>query len=119
MSQNIAQVETEHHDGQLVVSVSGEIDLSNARPVQEQIERAAAGSSDVVIDLSAVEYIDSQGLRLVGQLVRKFDREGSKLQLVAPPGSFARGILDLTLISKDVAIIDTIPGVGDPKAGTV
>ena len=108
MNQELAAIETERRGDQLVVSLGGEIDLSNAQPVQQRIEQAVEGASDVVVDLSAVEYIDSQGLRLLSQLIRRFAREGWRLRLVAPPGSFARGVLDLTRISEDVEVLDAV-----------
>jgi len=107
-------IETECRDGQLILYLRGEIDLANAQPVQERIEHAVTGNTNIVLDLSAIEYMDSQGLRLLSQLSNRLSREGSKLQLIAPPGSFARGVLEMTRISEDVEIADTIDGATRP-----
>ena len=108
MNNEQASIETERRDGRLVLYLRGEIDLSNAQPLQQQIEHAVVGKTDVVLDLSAIEYIDSQGLRLLSRLSNRFSREGSKLQLIAPPGSFARGVLELSRMSEDIDVVDTI-----------
>ena len=110
MNEEPTPLEAERRDGRVVLSLRGEIDLSNAEDLRSGIEQAVDGSPDVVLDLSAVDYVDSQGLRLVSQLSKRLAREGSKLQVIAPPGSFARGVLELTLIAEDVEVIDTIDG---------
>jgi anti-anti-sigma factor len=106
MDDELALIETEYRDGRLILRLRGEIDLANVRPMQEQIDRAVAGSDDVALDLSAVDYIDSQGLRLLSQLASRFADEGSEFRLIAPPGCFARGVLDLTRIGEDVEVVD-------------
>lgn len=45
-----------------VVAVSGEVDLSWSSDVREAILSAIQSSSQVLVDLSAVEYIDSSGI---------------------------------------------------------
>jgi anti-anti-sigma factor len=110
MNHELGSIQTERRDARLILHLRGDIDLSNAEHLQQRIHHAVAGNSEVVLDLSAVEYIDSQGLRLLSQLSKKLSREGSNLQLIAPPGSFARSILELTRIGDDLVIIDTGDG---------
>jgi len=102
-------IEADRHDGHLVLRLQGEIDLSNVDSLQRRIDLALADHQHVVIDLSGIEYMDSQALRLLSQLSKGLAREGSTFQLIAPPGSFARGILDLTLISEDIDVLDAAP----------
>lgn len=57
-------------DGQLVLTARGEIDLSNIEPFTEALDTAAAeadrsGSGTLVVDLSAVEYLDSAGVNVL------------------------------------------------------
>jgi anti-anti-sigma factor len=110
VNHELASIETERRGERLILLLRGEIDFSNAQLLEQRIDAAVAGNSDVVVDLSTIEYIDSQGLRLLSQLSKRFARERSKLQLIAPPGSFARGVLDLTLMSEHIAVADTIEG---------
>lgn len=57
-------------DGQLVLTAAGEIDLSNVEPFTDALEKAVAeasrsGSGTLVVDLSAVAYLDSAGVNVL------------------------------------------------------
>ena len=70
-------------DGTTVVTVGGEIDVYTAPKLRDKItELVAAGVYDLVIDMEAVEFLDSTGLGvLVGGLKKVRAHDGS-LQLV-------------------------------------
>ena len=70
-------------DGKTIVAVGGEIDVYTAPKLRDKItELVAAGVYDLVIDMEAVEFLDSTGLGvLVGGLKRVRAHEGS-LRLV-------------------------------------
>jgi anti-sigma B factor antagonist len=108
MSDPMAAIEQERRDGWLLVRLNGEIDLSNSSYLRERIELSTLGSERVMIDLSDVEYIDSQGLRLLTGLAGALAGRNTALRLVAPTGSFARGVLDLTRIGDAIEIRDTV-----------
>ncbi len=108
MSEQMISIEQEHRDGWLVVRLNGEIDLSNSEYLRERIELTSLGNARVMIDLAEVEYIDSQGLRLLMALANALALRSTTLRLVAPPGGFARGVLDLTGIGDDIEIRDAI-----------
>lgn len=61
----------------------------------QQLEGAVEGWSQVIIDLAGIEYLDGQGLGLIKQLCSKARKDGTQLQLVAPPGRFAYQVLKL------------------------
>ena len=85
---------------------SGEIDLSNAEELHRRIHREVRGAPLVVVDLAEVAYIDSQGLRLLKRLADQLDGEGGQLEVVAPPDSVARDVLDLTRMGEDITVRD-------------
>ena len=74
---------TREVDGRAVVAVSGEIDVYTAPKLRDCItELVGGGSYDIVIDLEAVEFLDSTGLGvLVGGLKKVRAHDGS-LELV-------------------------------------
>ena len=76
-------ISTREAEGRTVVSVAGEIDVYTAPRLREEItELVAAGTYDLVIDMSEVEFLDSTGLGvLVGGLKRVRAHDGS-LRLV-------------------------------------
>ena len=61
---------SEYEDGRLVIMLSGEIDLSNAETLETRIGQAiqVANVQEVVIDLTAIDFIDSRGLRLLTRI---------------------------------------------------
>jgi anti-anti-sigma factor len=107
MNEQLVVMEQERAEGRLVVRLRGEIDLSNVEQLEQRLGRAVEGFSVVVVDLSAIEYIDSQGLRLLTRLSRRLSTTGSDLELVAPKGSIARDVLEMTGLSQDIAIRET------------
>ena len=76
--------------------VDGRLDLRAAAEVRLQAAAAiAAASGSLVLDLSAVEFIDSSGLGVLAGLQREAARLGGRLAIVLPRGS-ARQIFALT-----------------------
>jgi stage II sporulation protein AA (anti-sigma F factor antagonist) len=93
-------------NGTEIVEVAGELDLTNA----ENFEHALATTSArvVIVDLSALGFVDSSGMRTIDQAHRRLSGEGRTLLIVAPPGSTARWTFDVagfdtTLILESLA----------------
>jgi anti-anti-sigma factor len=108
MNDQLATMELEPSEGSLLVRLHGEIDLSNANQMQQQLEKAIGGYPRVVVDLTKIEYLDSQGLRLIKQICDKSDREHTMLKLIAPSTSIARQVLDIARMSEYVEIRDAV-----------
>ena len=98
----------ETENGSVLVSLSGEVDVSNAESVRSGIERATAGADRIVIDLTAIEFFDSSGLRLLKQLSTDADGANVPFIVVAPPNSIARNLLDITSMSGELAVEDSL-----------
>ncbi len=99
---------TEEEDGRVVVRLAGEIDLSNVDGLEAQIDSAIAHAQDVVIDLSAIDFIDSRGLRLLKRVSAAVAGRDGTLLVVAPAGSVARSVLDMTGMSQELAVQDAV-----------
>ncbi|MER5373219.1 STAS domain-containing protein [Streptomyces sp. NPDC002553] len=83
-------------DGAAVLTVVGEIDMSNAGELDKAI---ASVDGPVVVDLTAVEYLDSAGLSV---LFRHTDR----VEVVATP------LLAPVLTISGLAELVTVHGLG-------
>ncbi len=60
------EVNTEERSGELVIRLSGDLDLSTFDAVDEVLAHATSnGNRGVRIDLRGVEFIDSSGIRLL------------------------------------------------------
>lgn len=90
--------------GATIVSVGGEIDVYTAPKLRDKItELVAAGVYDLVVDLEAVEFLDSTGLGvLVGGLKKVRAHDGS-LQLVCTQDRLLK-IFRITGLSKVFSI---------------
>ena len=99
---------TEEEDGHVVVRLAGEIDLSNVDGLEAQIDSAISHAQDVVIDLSAIDFIDSRGLRLLKRVSAAVAGRDGLLVVVAPAGSIARSVLDMTGMSQELAVRDAL-----------
>ena len=83
------------HGGLAMVRLAGEVDLAAAEALERGIDAETAGATSVVVDLSAVGFLDSAGLRLLDRVVGKCDDRGAAVRLVVPEGCPARLPLDV------------------------
>ena len=66
-----------------VITVSGEIHVSTAPEFQRRLEAAISkGKTAVVLDLSEVEFIDSTGLSVILNGLRRVTRQRGRMALV-------------------------------------
>jgi anti-anti-sigma factor len=78
-------------DGDLhVVRLDGELDLANASGVDAELQRVEETDADViVVDLSAVSFIDSSGIRVLITAARRSSRD-NRLVLQSPSATVLR-----------------------------
>ncbi|HEX6528120.1 MAG TPA: STAS domain-containing protein [Streptosporangiaceae bacterium] len=83
-------------DRYTVVRVGGEIDLCLADPLQEGLLRIMrAHSTRLLLDLSAVSFMDCAGLQALGLTGRRAELRGGSMHLIAVSRAVRR-IIDLT-----------------------
>jgi anti-sigma B factor antagonist len=85
-------IEPRQDGDRLVLRARGEIDINSVHTLKQALERSAAGSaSEVIVDLTDVEFMDSTGLTAL----LAAQRDGVPgLALVCPPGPVRR-VLDV------------------------
>ena len=98
---------TREVDGRAIVSVGGEIDVYTAPKLRDRItELVGDGTYHIVIDLEAVEFLDSTGLGvLVGGLKKVRAHDGS-LELVCSQDRLLK-IFRITGLAKVFVIHDS------------
>ncbi len=69
--------------GKLVVTLEGEIDLDRAPEVRQLLLDCTERGRDVLVDLSAISYIDSSGIASLVEALQSAGRLGIALGLVA------------------------------------
>jgi anti-sigma B factor antagonist len=78
----------------------GEIDISNAHQLKQQLEAAyAAHPSDIYLDLAGLSYIDSTGLGVIIGVYGTMRGNGHKTIIVNPKDN-VRKLLRITSLDK-------------------
>lgn len=108
MIEPLAHVEVVSGPNRSVVTVFGEIDLSNAGEIGLAIERAFDAATSVIIDMRSVLFMDSQGVRMLHDLAQRLVGTGISLEIVAPADSVAGQVLRLTQMQAEVPLRDDL-----------
>lgn len=91
-----------------VVSIDGEIDFNVVADVRRAFDEALSGSpSCLLIDLTEVSFIASDGLGVLIETQRKADADGRKLQLIHPQPHIL-GLLRKTQLTRLFQIRETL-----------
>ena len=91
-----------------VIASEGEIDVSSVGEVRSALAEAArAGADRLVIDLSAVSFIDSSRLGALLDVHNRLRREKRELVVVAPSGSAAAVLMELAGLRGRLSIFET------------
>lgn len=97
----------ERFDGAVVVSLAGELDLYNANAVRDALLECCAESPDrLIVDLSAVKFIDSTALGvLIEARTRMPNRRGF---LLASPGLETRRALEISGLDRHFSVHESL-----------
>jgi stage II sporulation protein AA (anti-sigma F factor antagonist) len=101
---------TARSDGDTVlIVIEGEIDLANAGFVERQIAAAISNRTmSTAVDLAAVTYVDSIGMRVLFELATRLQTAQIALKLIAPMGSPARRVIEISGLDS---VVDVEPRV--------
>lgn len=105
----LADVQFSDHERVMVARLTGEIDLSNAESVESAIAEATPNHVlGVILDVGALDYLDSAGIHLVYKLREKLRARGQTLRLVIPADSPANDALRLAGVPRNVDTAETL-----------
>jgi len=103
----ILEFETREEPDRAHVALSGGLDLSTAEKVERELQRIEeTGTKLVVLDLSALTFLDSTGLRLIvgaDQRARQSDR---RLTVVRGPATVQR-VFTITKLDERLEMVDS------------
>jgi anti-anti-sigma factor len=101
----MADVRFEREDKTAVAVVTGEVDMSNAASVRQQIEGSVTPDDDaLLVDLSELSFIDSAGLHAVIELGTVLDERRQQLLLCVPHGSHIERAIEIIGLSRAVSV---------------
>lgn len=101
-------ISTSEVDGATVVAVSGELDVFTAPDLETTLEGLIdSGQAHIVIDLSAVEFLDSTGLGVMVKALKWAREAGGGLRVVATSERIVK-VFRITGLDEVMALSDSV-----------
>lgn len=102
-------VVTEHGDGVVVISIIGELDMSTAPRLREELIRVAASveTPRVVLDLAGVDLLDPTGLGVIFDGVKRTRSRGGDLALARAETQVLRD-LEITRVIEILPVFEVV-----------
>ena len=100
MSEGTISIGKRESDGVEILLLEGEIDLTNADLVREAVDGTT--SETVVLDLSAVTFLDSMAISTLDGSQRRLASEQRSLVVVSPPATPSAWTLRVAGIDGDI-----------------
>jgi anti-sigma B factor antagonist len=104
-----AEVAIERQGSAVVAHLSGEVDMTNAARVREELLVSVPNDAlALVIDLDGCRYLDSAAIEVIFDLARRLGRRRQELKLVLPPESPLSRVLSLTEVHSVAPVHETL-----------
>ena len=104
-----AEVAIERRGGAVIAHLSGEVDMTNAARVREELLVSVPNDAlALVIDLNGCRYLDSAAIEVIFDLARRLGRRRQELKLVLPPASPLSRVLSLTEVHSVAPVHETL-----------
>ncbi|MCA1726578.1 MAG: STAS domain-containing protein [Actinobacteria bacterium] len=101
----LAEVAITREGERSVVSITGEVDLSNVLELAREIEDGVESEASVVVlDLSRITYLDSAGIRFLLQVAGRLQLRRQEVRLRIPPSSPIRSTVDVAGIAGAIPL---------------
>jgi anti-sigma B factor antagonist len=92
-----AEIVLDRRDGSVVARLSGEVDMSNATYVRDQLLTSMPNEAlALVLDITSCRYLDSAAIEVLFDLSRRLARRRQELRLVMPADSPLKRVIELT-----------------------
>lgn len=95
----------------VVASVSGELDVSGAPALGDELAEAVPTSADgLVVDFTDLEFIDSSGIAMLFGLARHLASRRQEMRVVAPSGEPVARVLELVDFERAATVHADVDG---------
>lgn len=95
-------VAVERLDDSAVVSVEGELDMASASELEDAVS-GVTSASHIVIDLDSCTFLDSAGMRVITETMRK----GTRVSVVATDPGMLR-LLEISAVDTMVTVYASV-----------
>ena len=104
-----AEIVLDRRGGHVVARLSGEVDMSNAAYVREQLVASIPNDAlALVLDISGTRYLDSAAIEVLFDISRRLARRRQELRLVMPPTSPLRRVIELTEVHTAAPVYESL-----------
>jgi anti-anti-sigma factor len=104
-----AEIVLDRRSGSIVARLSGEVDMSNASYVRDQLLASIPNDAlALVLDISACRYLDSAAIEVLFDVSRRLGRRRQELRLVMPPDSPLRRVIELTEVHTAAPLYESL-----------
>jgi anti-anti-sigma factor len=102
-------VTSEQRGATVHVRLSGELDISTASKVEDELARVEPNRPEtIILDLRSLAFMDSTGLRLLISADTRARNQGRKLLIVKGPEPVQR-VFRITRLEERLEIVDDVP----------
>jgi anti-sigma B factor antagonist len=92
----------------IVIKPTGRIDAFTAEPLKNELNaQVDRNNSDLVVDLSDVTFMDSAGMAILVNALKRTRAVGGDTRLVWPTSADGRRILNLTKFDRVFTMLDS------------
>jgi stage II sporulation protein AA (anti-sigma F factor antagonist) len=98
-------VEIRSGSPETVIALVGELEVSTAAQLRELLDRSPITSSNVVLDLAGLDFIDSTGIGCLFKLHRRVADLGGIVVARHPQPQIHR-VMEMTQLNRLIAILD-------------
>jgi anti-anti-sigma factor len=107
----ILEVETQEEAAATQVRLRGELDLSTVERVEDELRRVeATAPATLVLDLSAVSFLDSTGLRTILTADQRAKEAGRRLVVRKGPETVHR-VFTITRLEERLEMVDDLDAI--------
>jgi anti-sigma B factor antagonist len=104
-----AEIVLEERGGSMVARLSGEVDMSNATYVREQLLASMRNEATMlVLDIGGCRYLDSAAIEVLFDVSRRLARRRQELRIAMPPESPLKRVLELTEVHTAAPVYDSL-----------
>jgi anti-sigma B factor antagonist len=106
---DLVQLEIEERGEVVIARVKGELDLAGAPATGDAIGEAVPTSARaLVVDFSGLEFIDSSGIAMLFNLVRRLGSRRQELCVVAEDGKPVARVLEIVEFGRAAPVHQTL-----------
>jgi anti-sigma B factor antagonist len=108
-STELATIEFGQAERATVATIGGEVDLSNADRLLDDLMARVGTRPWLILDLTGCSYLDSAGLRMIARVDVRCRTVGSGLRLVVDPGGSIDRVLAMTHMDEVLTVDRLLP----------